>query len=158
MKNWLIQKETEQQSLFKELIEISMETLKSFNEQEKKEICVRIIFSKDGWLDGCAELEFLQKNSEGDYNTKDTYRHSVYNTNKDIHSNSTLSKLMSKGLFTNAWFSILDTSRKYDTTFILTDKEYLLENDNCEYRENRMRETHSGFNIMSPQEKKNKMR
>jgi hypothetical protein len=157
MKNWLIQKEQEQKNLFQDLIEISIGTLKDFNEQEKKEIYVRVIFSKDDWLDGKAELEFLQKNSDGDYNTKDKYTHSVYNTNKDIHSNSILCKLMSKGLFTNAWFSILDTSRKYDTTFILTDKEYLLENDNCEYRENRMKETHTGFNVISPQEKKNRI-
>lgn len=156
MKNWLVEKEQEQKQLFTELLAKSIESLKNFNEQEKKEICVRVVFSKDEWLDGYVRLEFLQKNSDAYYDVKNTYRHSVYNTNKDIQSNTILYKLMNNGLFTNNWFSVLDTSRTYDTTFVLTDKEYILENDNCEYKENRMKETHVGFNIISPQEKKNK--
>ena len=82
MKNWLIQKEQEQKNLFQELLEISIGTLKEFNEQEQKEICVRVVFGKDNWLDGKVELEFLQKNSDDEYDVKSTYRHSVYNTNK----------------------------------------------------------------------------
>lgn len=158
MKDWLIKKEQEQKRLFQELIENSICTLKEFNKQENKEISVRVIFSKDEWLDGYAQIEFLEKTNEGDYNVKNEYRHSVYNTNKDINSNSILAKLMVKGLFTNTWFSILDSSRSYDSTFILTKNEFVLENDNCEYRENRMRETHSGFNMFSPQEKKKKFK
>lgn len=158
MKNWLLQKEQEQNHLFQELLEKSIDCLREFNDQEKKEIYVRIVFSKDEWLDGYVRLEFLQKNSDGDYDIKNTYKHSVYNNNKDIGSNTVLCKLMNKGLFTNNWFSVLDTSRTYDTTFVLTDKEFILENDNCEYRENRMKETHVGFNIVSPQEKKKKIK
>lgn len=158
MKNWLAQKEEEQKNLFEDLLGMSIKTLKEFNLQENKEVCVRVIFGKDIWLDGKAEVEFLQKNSDGDYNITNSYTHSIYNTNKDIHSNSIICKLMSKGLFTNTWFSILDSSRTYDTTFILTEKEYLLENDDCEYRENRMKNTHTGFNMLSPQEKKKKIK
>lgn len=158
MKNWLIEKELEQKNLFQELVGKSVETLKDFNIQENKELSVRVVFSKDEWLDGYANIEFLQKNSDDEYDVKSSCRHSVYNTNKDISSNSTLCKLMAKGLFTNTWFALLDAARTYDATFIISDKECIMENDDCEYRENRMKQTHTGFNILSPQEKKNKIR
>lgn len=161
MKDWLSKKEDEQKSLFKDFLNKSMQTLNAFNEAENKNISVRVIFSKDNWLEGNVIVEFLKKTktenldretdeSEYDYMVVSEYNHSVYNSGKDIYSNSLLSKLMVKGLFTNNWFSVLDTSRKYDTTFILSGEEYVLENDACEYRENRMAKSHSGFNIEQP--------
>lgn len=158
MKNWLIQKVQEQNNLFQDFMQNSMTEIKLFNEQEKKEVAIRVIFSKDEWLDGEVKVEFLQKNSNNEYDVKDTYFHSIYNSNHDIYANGLLAKLMSKGLFTNAWFSILDSSRSYDTTIVLTERKYILENQDCEHRENRMKKTHSGFNILSPQEKKNKLK
>lgn len=154
MKNWLSQKQKEQKNLFQELIDLSIGTLKTFNIQENKNTIVRVIFSKNNWLDGYSTLEFLEKNNEGKYNVKNQYRHCIYNKNKDLQDNIVLTKLMSKGIFTNAWFSILNSSRSYDITFVLTDNNFILENG--EYREKKMRETHTGFNIVSPEEKKKK--
>lgn len=154
MKNWLLQKEEERANLFQELIEISQKTLKEFNEEEKKDVCVRIIFSKDRWVDGNAKIEFLEKNLEDGYNVIGEYQHSIYNKNRDIPVKNDLFKLMSKGLFTNAWFSTLDNSRTYDAEFILSEKEVILENENCEYLENRVKQTHSGLNIQIGKQKK----
>ena len=154
MKNWLLEKNNAQNSLFKELLEKSIETLKTFNADEKKNISVRVIFTKDEWLDGSAKLEILQMDNDDEYTVTNKHTHYVYHTNQDIYANSTICKLMRSGLFTNFWFSTLNTSHNYDTTFIITSEKYILENDNCEFREERMKETHKGFNILSPQEKK----
>lgn len=158
MKDWLREKEKQQKDLFEQLLNLSIQTLKEFNIQENKKLSIRVIFSKDEWLDGYANIELLTKNSDNEYEVQSSYKHSIYNTNNDIYNNSILSKLMSKGLLTNTWFSVLDSSRTYDTTFVLNNEDYVLENDNCEYRENRNKQTHTGFNIISSQEKKKKMK
>lgn len=157
MKNWLIQKEEEQKKLFPELMEMTIKTLQEFNEQEKTEVIIRVIFDKEEWLNGKAVLKLLEKNDE-DYNVKGQYNHSIYNSNQDISKKSPLFKLMEKGLFTNTWFSILDNSRVYDTTILLANDGYILENENCEYLENKHKENHFGFNITQSQSKKNKLK
>ncbi len=157
MKNWLIQKEEEQKNLFKDLISMSIQILKEFNEQEKMDISIRIIFDKDNWINGKATLEILETNGE-EYNIRGEYNHSIYNSNQDLSKKSPLFELMEQGLFTNTRFSILDSSRVYNATFILTDKDCVLENNECEYLENRYKETHFGFNISPTQSNKNKIK
>lgn len=151
MKQWLEEKEIEQKGLLKELLDMSMQTLETFNQAENKAVAFKVIFSKDDWIDGKAKLEILSLGEEeGEYEVIEEYEHSVYNKNRDLNYRSDLFKLMSNGLFSNNWFAILDSSRRYDTTIFLTDSSYSFENESCEYREKRMMETHFGFNITIP--------
>lgn len=145
MKHWLIQKEKEQQRLFFELLFQSSATLRAFNKEEKKNISVKVIFSKNKWIHGEADIEILGKEEHDDVTQK--YSHSISNKTKDITSTD-LIKMMSQGLFTNTWFSILDSSRMYDTTFVLNSDEYILEDNKSEYKENKRHETHVGFNVL----------
>lgn len=158
MKNWLNQKIEEKNNLFQELIGISLELLNDIHQEENRNLYVRVIFSKDDWLKGSVELELLEKNENEDYDIVEQYSHNIYNTNKDIQKNSMFYKYMSKGLFTNTWFSVLDNSHNYDTTILFMNNTYLLENEDCEYRENRMKQTHIGFNIIDKPIKKNKIK
>lgn len=88
----------------------------------------------------------MEKNPEDEYDVKRRYNHSVYNTEKDISKSSVIYKLMEKGLFTNSWFSIL------------TNQNHILENDDCEHMKNRMRKSHTGFNLSEYVQKKNKIK
>lgn len=165
MKDWLTQKDNEQKSLFDNFLKISMQTLNKFNEDENQNVSIRVVFSKDKWIEGNVVVEFIQRTksedidaeeNEYEYQVINKYEHSVYSSGTDIYPKKLLSKLMMTGLLTNNWFAVLDTSRKYDTTFVLSGDEYVLENDDCEYKENRMAQSHSGFNITQSQSKMKK--
>lgn len=155
MKDWLKQKEIEQLSLFENFLNMSVETLKKFNYENETDISIQIIFNKGKWLDGSVEIEIINPAKKFPIKKR---MHSIYDKNKDIQGDVELCKLMNTGLVTNNWFAVLDSSRAYNTTFLLTNKGYEFDegSDACEYREKRFKETHFGFNMVIPEKSKKK--
>lgn len=155
MKEWLLNNEKKQLSLFNDLMNYTMNELNQFNVDNNKDVSVRVIFEKDNWLDGKVELQILKYRGEDDYDIVSTHTHNVYDVNSKGAKNI-MAQLMRTGLFTNSWFNILDKSRTYDATILFTPKKFFLENDNCEYRETAFNKSHLGFN--EPEVVKNKMK
>lgn len=159
MKVWLQEQEDRQNKLFDNFLKITQYYIQNMLEDEN--ILFRVIFEKDKWLDnGTATIEVLQKDIDEQqdvfYQLKKTYRHSVYNQSEDIDKNNIVKDLMKEGIFTNSWFSVLDSSRKYDTEILFSKNEYVLENINCEDAENRKKSIHTGFNGFDKKAKKMK--
>lgn len=159
MKVWLQEQEDRQNQLFDNLLKITQYSIQNILKDEN--ILFRVIFEKDKWLDnGTATIEILQKDIDEQqdvfYKLKKTYRHSVYNQSEDIDKKNIVKDLMKEGIFTNSWFSVLDSSRKYDTEILFSKNGYVLENSNCEDAENRKKSTHTGFNGFDKKAKKMK--
>lgn len=147
MKAWLKEKETEQKNLFDNFLNETVATISTLNKELATDLNFRVVFSKDNWLNGKAEVIFVNKEEK----VLSYYNHSIYNEFKSIPKQVT--KLMEKGILTNTWFSILDESRTFDTDFLINDKGFTLENEDCEYLEKRFKEKSYGFNIEAKEKK-----
>ena len=152
MKDWLIQKEAEQNKLFNELCSMTIKVIDEYNKKNGKNYYFQIGFRKDEWLsDGVVEMKIIDKN---DSKADEAYGHYVGNKEEDI-SSKVIKDLMKQGVFTNTWFSILDRSRYYDVEFFITDKGIKIFNEeaDCEYLEERAKKNRSGFNLDSEKKK-----
>lgn len=151
MKNWLEQKVLEQQSLFDNLMLQTVAHIAKFNAENNDSISVKVLFSHDTWLDsGNADITVFRESEDENI---EEYCHSVHNQTKDVMPYKIVSKLMSEGLFSNNWFSVLEQSRSYDAVIVFFNEGYESLHDSADFREKRKKEKYIGFNIA--QKKKN---
>ncbi len=133
---------------------MTADVVAQYNEKNNSHYSFKVSFQKDIWLERLeAQIAILIPDQEEEYRVKSVYQHSMYN--------KIIKELMEEGVFTNAWFCVLDKSRAFDgSVSISSHRAQILnsEENNCEYKEEKFNKASLGFNGFEEVSTKAKMK
>ena len=136
--NYLETKSQNDQQAFKVFLTETSKAIALFNLENNTDLSLWVDFKKDKWL-GSGTVDVII--SLGDREEK--YSHSAYSDLTDLNSKSFAYALMASGILSNTWFSVLDKTRSYDTSFVIdgTINNWTFDDESPEFQEKRYNDT-----------------